>query len=80
MAFPTYPLIMGFKGTEFEVVNFYERAAAKFPPGLPKIGITPCPTKANKCLPSYMTSTSNVLRIACLPYIHVSTRMAADLL
>jgi len=37
-AFPTYPLIMGFKGTEFEVVNFYEKASAKFPPGLPKIG------------------------------------------
>jgi predicted mannosyl-3-phosphoglycerate phosphatase (HAD superfamily) len=38
-ALPTYPLIMGFKGTEFEVVNFYEKASAKFPPGLPKIGI-----------------------------------------
>ena len=37
-AFPTYPLIMGFKGTEFEVVNFYEKASARFPPGLPKIG------------------------------------------
>lgn len=37
-AFPTYPLIMGFKGTEFEVVNFYEKAAAKIPPCLPKIG------------------------------------------
>jgi hypothetical protein len=37
-AFPTYPLIMGFKGTEFELVNFYEKASAKFPPGLPKIG------------------------------------------
>jgi peroxisomal enoyl-CoA hydratase 2 len=36
-AFPTYPLIMGFKGTEFEVVNFYEKASARFPPGLPKI-------------------------------------------
>lgn len=30
---------MGFKGTEFEVVNFYEKASAKFPPGLPKIGM-----------------------------------------
>jgi hypothetical protein len=38
-ALPTYPLIMGFKGTEFEVVNFYEKASAKFPPGLPKIGM-----------------------------------------
>jgi hypothetical protein len=41
-AFPTYPLIMGFKGTEFEVVNFYEKANAKFPPGLPKMGILHC--------------------------------------
>ena len=30
---------MGFKGTEFEVVNFYEKASARFPPGLPKLGI-----------------------------------------
>jgi peroxisomal enoyl-CoA hydratase 2 len=30
---------MGFKGTNFEVVNFYEKASAKFPPGLPKMGI-----------------------------------------
>ena len=37
-----YPLIMGFKGTEFEVVNFYEKASAKFPPGLPKLGILNC--------------------------------------
>jgi len=29
---------MGFKGTEVEVVNFYENASAKFPPGLPKMG------------------------------------------
>jgi len=32
---------MGFKGTEFEVVNFYEKASARFPPGLPKIGLFP---------------------------------------
>ena len=38
-AFPTYPLILGFKGTAFEVVNFYEKASARFPPGLPKMGI-----------------------------------------
>ena len=36
-ALPTYPLIMGFKGTEFEVVNFYEKASSNFPPGLPKM-------------------------------------------
>ena len=41
-ALPMYPLILGFKGTEFEVVNFYEKASAKFPPGLPKLGILPC--------------------------------------
>ena len=29
---------MGFKGTEFDVVNFYEKARARIPPGFPKIG------------------------------------------
>jgi len=38
---------MGFKGTEFEVVNFYEKAAAKTPPGLPKLGIL-LPTKSER--------------------------------
>jgi hypothetical protein len=31
---------MGFKGTEFDVVNFYEKANARFPPGLPKLGFS----------------------------------------
>lgn len=38
-AFPTYPLIMGFKGTEIDVIDFYEKASARFPPGLPKMGL-----------------------------------------
>jgi peroxisomal enoyl-CoA hydratase 2 len=36
-AFPTYPLIMGFKGTEFEVINFYAKFQSRVPPGLPAL-------------------------------------------
>jgi hypothetical protein len=31
---------VGFKGTELDVVNFYEKASRRFPPGLPKLGLS----------------------------------------
>ena len=39
-AFSTYPFITSFKGIELDIVDFYEHQAAKFPPGLPKVGIS----------------------------------------
>lgn len=36
MAFPTYPIILPFKHTDQEVINFYARSGAAPIPGVPK--------------------------------------------